>query len=682
MKRTLMGIALVALLSGCGRARPPVAAGDMPLPFFDGPDHVSVDLLRPSPSGPRIYVQAMLPDGEPGLFMIDTGADISVLSKTTAERLGLEVQDTGRELSGLAGTAPLKRAVVDQIQIGEAIIPAVDFAVDVPGVPEQAGWMPQDGILGNNVWSRFLLEIDYPSDTLVLHRPGTQKLPRKWSPMFFDGFVNTPIEVTTAAQPPHTDQVIIQVDTGASGLILSGSSGAGIFEHDYTEGLEPLFGIGGSDSLPASQYNRSTRRLPIDSVRLGGTTVDELDVKARWINYEGQRFGPQNLQGLAGHELMEHNVVWIDYQGSGFALTRSKRKKRENDGHALLLAQDIDEHGPNAASRRVYRAKLHIGLDELDTSIELLTAHLKDTPDDHESRILLANLHRSKGELVEAWQVLEPIDIGALVDEHQVVASVNGLLLEERTDEALALADAAIEARPDEPSPYVAKADALLFTGKVDEANKMLLQAARVSQNPDAYLDRRARTAMATDDRYGAMAHLRKMLQIYPYRGPFMWFYSMMLDDTDESTFRADMQHAMGRLHPFQRPIDFMVASHHQLGDQELALELRAEGIARDCDDARNQALRDNCIAWYNALAGHDPDGSLALVESALEAEGERSDFLDTKAVIHLVRGEYDLAHQSALAAARLQPDDVYMLWQAERIAQLARDAGSDLEQP
>ncbi len=672
--RSAILLALALCTVGVGCAKPPLktAVQGRTHGTYTGPDEVTVDLVRPSEGGPRIYVQARLPDGELGLFMIDTGADVSVLSEETALRLGLEPEDTGRELAGLAGTSPLRRAVLPELLLGDASVANVEFAVGVPGVPTTAGWMPQDGILGNNVWSRFLVEIDYPADTLVLHRPGTQKMPRRWMPMFYDGFVNTPIEVVTDADPPHHSQVIIKIDTGASGLILSGTNGAAVFDNDYSEGVEPIYGIGGSDDLPASQFLRTTRRVPVSSVMLGGVDVDGLDIQARWINFEGVRFGPQNLQGLAGHDLMADHVAWFDYQGSAFALTNSKRKPRLIDGHVLMLEQDIDKYGADDKERLVMRAKLHIGLEDYDTAIAMLSEHLQNHADDHETRVLLTHLYRSRGDLDNAWTTIEPIEPGALVDEREIVAAVNGLLLENRPEDARTLAEQALSVRPDEGLAHVALADVLLAEGHSAQANGELLIAAQLVQNPDGFLDRRARTAMASDDRYGAMAHLRKMLQIYPFRGPFMWFYALMLEDTDKATFQTDMEHAMERLHPFQRPLDFQVASHHVLGNQELALEMMQHGIDRDCADVEDEPLKNNCIAWYSALAGHDSEESLRLVESALEAKGDRSDFLDTKAVVHLTRGEFEEAHRAAVAAARLSPDDVYMLWQAERIGQMA----------
>jgi hypothetical protein len=99
------------------------------------------------------------------------------------------------------------------------------------------------------------------------------------------------------------------------------------------------------------------------------------------------------------------------------------------------------------------------------------------------------------------------------------------------------------------------------------------------------------------------------------------------------------------------------------------------QGAARDCHDLpQSDSSRDNCIAWYHALAGVDLDDALVRVDRALAKDGRRSDYLDTKAMVHLARGEGALAYEAALDAARLAPDDIYMLWQVERMA--ARGAG------
>ena len=79
---------------------------------YTGPRRL-IDLLRPSEGGSRILVQAGLPDGSLGLFMIDTGADISVLTQGVSDQLGLNVDKNWGVVEGLSGNihAPRRHSV-------------------------------------------------------------------------------------------------------------------------------------------------------------------------------------------------------------------------------------------------------------------------------------------------------------------------------------------------------------------------------------------------------------------------------------------------------------------------------------------------------------------------------------------------------------------------------------------
>ncbi|TNE89129.1 MAG: hypothetical protein EP330_11865 [Deltaproteobacteria bacterium] len=681
--RTSPVLLLAASLVACARPSMPESFGsefDASNLVYEGPDAETVDLVRTFPGGNRIYVQAVLPDGEKGLFLVDTGAAISALSEETAERLGLEIERGYSYIEGLGGRAPMDRAVVSTMAFGDVVVPGVEVAVGIRGLPEYAGALPLDGILGNNVWARFTLEIDYPHDQMTLHRPGTAKLPRKSDPMFFDGgHVFAPLTITTDADPPHSDQIIIQIDTGAGGLLLSGHSGQP-FEQDYTEGVEPVLGLGAPEQLPASEFLKPTRRIPVDHMRLGGQKVD-LALEARWLNYDqGDRFiGPSGMRGLVGHELMASHVVWFDYQGGRFGLSKSKGKERLVDGHQLFLDQDIAKHGAEGIPEQsLYRARLLIALDRLDEAVaELERYRAFDGADEEkyaEATVLLANVHRFNGDLAAAWTVLEPLPAGALIDTGELEASVNGLVLEGRLDEAEALARAAMADRPDEWAGPQALADVLYARQEWTAANQALLDSARLAGNPDAHLVRRARVALARGDAFGAMAHLRRLLVLYPASGMYLWFYSQLPDDdASRQTFLADLDLTVNRLHPGDRPLDFLVASQVAMGNRDAALEAMEKGIARDCAQMPDSPTSQNCTAWYYALAEVYPDEALALITSALDETGDRPDFLDTKAMVHLSRGELEQAHTAALAAARLSPDDIYMLWQADRIGEMKR---------
>jgi len=648
---------------------------------FIGPKNDAIDILRVVESGPRIYVQATLPDGESGLFLVDTGADISVLSQNTADRLGLAIDEDHGSLIGISGSTTMDRAILPSLELGAMYVPEIEVAVGVPGISEYAHYMPLDGLLGNNVWSRFVVEIDYPADVMVLHAPNTvrqttRRSKNRWgraAPMYFDRHVYSEIEITT---PSNTSQrIIAQIDTGAGDLTLCAATGQPFLD-DFTEGIESVRGIGASETLPPYRFLEMTRRIQLASIEIGGRRF-AVDGQARWRSYQNEtRLTCQaGFRALLGHSYLSGHRVFFDYQNQMMAVLKSRRKRRQLNGHEVFLDQDLLAYGADP-SRHLYRAKLAIGTGRIEEARTLLETLETDLPGVRaEAAVLRAELHRMAGELDHALDALSALTPGDLVDQREIVATVNGFLFNDRLDDAVRVADAAIEARPGDGWAYVARADVRLHMGQVDEATEDLIHAAQLEEFPDAHLLRRARAALATGDRYGSMAHIRKLLQLYPFAGEFLWFYALLIEDPEEAaTFRRDMADAMGRLHPGRRPVDFLVAAHHALGDQEQAIALMQEGVTSQCEDLEESASRDNCLAWFYSLAGVHLDEALTRIDRALAKSGDRPDYLDTKAMVHLSRREYGPAYDAAVSAARLSPDDVYMLWQAERLAELVDD--------
>lgn len=643
-----------------------------------GPERTEVDLLRIAPGANRIYVQAVLPDGELGLFLVDTGANVSVLTEDTATRLALPAGET-QGLWGLGGTQSARLTSLPSLGLGEDVVFDVEVLVGVRGLSDTAGFMPVDGLLGNNVWSRFTVEIDYPADRLVLHRPG-EGFPdsARAVPMHYDGHVHTLVSVKTAGKAA---QVVAEVDTGASELTLCAASGVPL-AGEHTEGLEMLLGIGASQTLPPYRFLNMTRRIPVEEVELGGAVVD-VDLPIRWLSYEDTASAGCGddlvgaMKGLVGHEYLSHHRVFFDYAGGRFALLPSRRPARQLDGHAVILDQEVAAHG-EGPGRALVRGKLLVGMGKIDDALAAFRAFEawpEARPSERaEASIWIARVLRSEGRHDEAWAALAGLSAGDLVDQDQIVGTVNGLVFEGRPDEARTIATAAVAERPEEGFAHVALADALLHQGDLDGAQAEMLEAVRLAGFPDAHLLRRARIALASGDRYGSMAHVRKQIQLYPHDGATLWFYATLASEPrDRETFRADLDAAMARLHPYDRPFDFLVAAHRILGDDDEVGRFLAEGLSHHCEDMPSELPeRGNCYAWYEALAGTDLDDALARIDASLAETGPRADFLDTKAMVHLARGEHAAAAAAAHEAARLSPDDVYMLWQAERIGQIA----------
>lgn len=708
----MLSVVLLAALVGPASASPPpdapAASGVPSAPV--GSSRIVLDILRTSDveaERSSLYVQALLPDGHPGLFLVDSGADVSVMTEETAERLDLPIERNFGTLEGLGGTTPFHLAA-SPIQLGDTVLPHVEFAVGLRGLPQFAGTMPLDGILGTNVWAQFDMEIDYKNDRIYLYEPGTMKLPRKTAPMrFIDNKVFTTITITTDTRPTREARLAVQVDTGAHGLLITGNSkldidALGGDPPAWTQGVEPIAGLGAADNMPPSAFLRQTRRLPLSTVAIGGSKVP-VNLDALWYAYDAATVGPRDMGGLLGHEILEGHRVLFAFERGKFAVANSRRPERKLDGHEVFLAQDLERYGADP-SRGLIRGRLLAALERYDESELALIGFLgQPEPTDAdgravraEARMTLSEVRRLRGDLAGATEMLATLGPADLVEQGLVTTAVNALVLEDRAADALALADRSIAAYDALPRPApdaapgpgeydpiaasgarVARADALFGLGQMTEANKALLDATRLVDNPDGQLIRRARVALAQGDRYGALAYIRRLLQLYPFNGQSLWFYATLLEPVDQEMFFADLDAAMTRLHPDQRPLDYLVVAHEILGRHEEALKFMGDGLARDCDPITERPQRLNCEAWYHALGRVELDEAVADIDAALTAEGPRSDFLDTKAMVHLARGEVGVAADAALKAARLSPDDVYMLWQAERIAQIAAAAGT-----
>ena len=344
-RRTSVGLllaTLMVLLTGA----PAWAAGR-------SDDHavIEVPILRPTGAYPRIFVQALLPDGSKGLFLVDTGADISVLSTETAERLGLNVQENYATLEGLSGTTQMNRAVLPSLSFssGEDTVSVerIELAVGVRGMTDTVQFMPLDGLLGNNVWSNFVMEVDYPANLLILHPPNsvrtTRRQPRRlWTggrvaPMVFDGaHIYSPVQLTTFGDPPASGQFIAQIDTGAGDLTLCARTGQP-FQERTTEGLEIVRGIGASDTLPPHRFLERTRRIGVSGVRLGGRNVS-MQTSARWMSFDVDEHDtcPTGMRALLGHHYLDSGRVIFDYGNGRMALRKSRRPAADVDGHPPL----------------------------------------------------------------------------------------------------------------------------------------------------------------------------------------------------------------------------------------------------------------------------------------------------------------------------------------------------------
>lgn len=642
----------------------------------------TLDLWRPYPDADKVLVPATLPDGREVLFLLDTGAATSVLTPEIAHELELDPTVDAGYLSGLGGTVPWSRTLLPKLQLGEFELHGVDVAIGVPGVPDRLGPLPIAGILGTNVWSNFVVVVDYPTDTLELHLAGAYKVGGRKRPLIVrEGGAATP--VTLHATGPDgksaTATVLLEVDTGAHDLLLVGGSGEP-FREVSTVGEEAILGIGANlDELPDRSLLRPTRRFRVTRVDAGGDRL-AVDVQASWLGADRSDGATPSIPGLLGYTVLKDRRVVLDFPGGTFKVGRSRGPEREFDAMGAWLVLDEKQHGPDP-TRALDRASILWSKGNREEAFAMLSAAAKALPDDAELLTTLAGAQRLRGEYEASVTTLSHFTPAQLADEGAWVAHIGTLILLGRVDDALAACRAALDEAPAEDilpehreQYLVALSDALVAAGRLTEASAAVDDANAASpRGGSAHLLRKARIAEAAGDRYGAMVALRELIDIVPIRGQPIWWYSLLVEPADVETFRAVVNSAVGRLHPGDAPYDFLGAAWHVIGDEAAAKEALDAGRARDCVPLPAGADRDNCNAWYLALDARDPDRAQAYIDAALAAEPDNAAYLDTGAVVALAAGRTEDAVRFARQAAMLSPDDPYLLWQLTRMEARAR---------
>lgn len=633
-----------------------------------GPKREAFPIYRPYPGADKIFVLADPGDGEEHVFLVDTGASVSVITPELAIRLGLSITDDGDELIGLGGRTAWRRATLRSLKLGRTRIPNVEVAVGVAGVPTSAGLVPVDGLLGNNVWSHFQVVVDYHANHMELGQPGTIEVPVSAVPMVFNGqhiSTSATLVVKTEGEPLR-HAATLEVDTGARGVVLSGVAGRGLEGHG-TEGEELILGVGAPDEVPTANFSRTTRHVPLSAVEIGGTTVTR-DLQATWINYDDRdrRVGPPEMRGLLGSEVLEDQRVLFDYPGGRFAITPSDRPADNHDLHERLERSLRREKDPQL---RLQRALALAMLEREDEAQKVLDAMLDDNPKDSKALVLRARMWRAGGRADDALKLLTEMSTEELVDQGEIIATVNGLWLTGESERGLALARQATEKRPEASEAWVALADALRTSGDGPGAAAAIQRVNQLDELPDGHLVRRAWLSAAEADLLGAVSHTHRLIEAAPGWGAGLWMFATAVVGTDEVALcRYDIARALGRLHPEDRPYDFAAAASRLLGDLPNARTLAAAGQARDCPQASNAASKANCEAWYLAMAGDDLGRAQARIAEALAAEPARAEYLDTQATILEQQGDLAGARDAAFRAAAQNPEDVYLLWQAARL--------------
>lgn len=240
-------------------------------------------------------------NGRPARLILDTGAELSIISGPAAKRLGVTSKyDFARSMHGIGEAVQTGDARLDSMLLGGAKLDYPRLLVG-PIALSLAGVAP-DGLLGASLLSEFDLDLDLPNRRLELYaRMDCPTFTPPWSGRF------STIETTRSlsSHPFFPIQLngrtlTASLDTGAQRTVLTAAAakGAGIGAGTRVPGLDGRAIGAMGESLPTETHSL---RLRI------GNNAGAMAVMVTPLSL------PDEIDALIGADFLQTHRVWLSY---------------------------------------------------------------------------------------------------------------------------------------------------------------------------------------------------------------------------------------------------------------------------------------------------------------------------------------------------------------------------------
>ena len=237
---------------------------------------------------------AVLVNGTPATFLLDTGAEYSVVSSRLAGRLGLPLEKRGaRDFAGDV-----------ELVLKDVVLPHQRVMV-MPFDGYYARGRTIDGLVGYDFFARFVVEIDFKGGNLVVWEPAGFAPPKE--------AVSVPIEF--AGRLPVMPSVLtldggailqarLMVDTGASQAVL--------LRYPFAKSHDLLDLKGEQSTAPSlASGTRSLMAVPVQQIAFAKWTFARPNVRA-FAEPIGSAAATDS-DGLIGNDLLARFTLFVDY---------------------------------------------------------------------------------------------------------------------------------------------------------------------------------------------------------------------------------------------------------------------------------------------------------------------------------------------------------------------------------
>ena len=216
----------------------------------------------------HIFLQVRINDSAPLWFGLDTGAIRSIIDTRRAQSLGLRSEGT-QQVGGAGGTE--EAAIIKGTSIklpGAELHNQTIWALPLEAISVANG-REMAGIIGYELFSHFVVEIDYAALYINLYEPQTYKYRGRGESIplgLQDGEIYIPAKVTVPGRETLEGQFV--VDTGGNGSLLLAKSF--VDEHKLLASVGPTIPAGGGGVGGAIQMDLGR----VKSLQVGGFVFD------------------------------------------------------------------------------------------------------------------------------------------------------------------------------------------------------------------------------------------------------------------------------------------------------------------------------------------------------------------------------------------------------------------------
>jgi len=284
-----------------------------------------------------VVLRGSINNSRPLFLLLDTGASGSVINESRAKELGLNLEG---QTKAATGNGPVEASFVRGVTLSVSGIEFSDLtltSIRLSGLEAGFG-RPVDGILGYEIFNRFVVEIDYISRILTLHDPKSYE---------YSGSGHT-IPIVIKDNRPFVRARVMQVNAKVA---------EGNFEFDIGQVGALTLGESFTSKNELLKFTRNTLQISTGSILVGRTNaqigrIQKLQLGRFIIQNPFTTFVPGNsgeedttdYAGLIGAEILRRFKVTIDYSRRQVLLEPTKhfREAYEFDMSGMSLTSGVD----------------------------------------------------------------------------------------------------------------------------------------------------------------------------------------------------------------------------------------------------------------------------------------------------------------------------------------------------